>query len=670
MRSTTSRSKRWGSELRSNLGIYGNDAARRFSMPPAIRTLSCMTRTAPASRSYQIPSFVFFAIGLTAIAARAASDLPVADFESDTYGPGWVTTGNAFGEGPAKGALPNQMLVSGYAGHGLVDSFHNGDAATGTLTSPPFTVERRYLNFLVGGGSHANETCVNLLVDGRVVRSATGLDDEHLEPYTWDVRELQNKPVQIQIVDASSSNNWGHINADAFVQSDIAANADTVQPAKLYHESLRPQFHFTAKENWLNDPNGLVFFDGEYHLFYQYQAAHQSTGAMSWGHAVSPDLVHWTQLPIALAPDSLGYIWSGSAVVDWKNTSGFGVNNQPPLVAMFTSAKAPFAQSIAYSTDRGRTFTKFSGNPVIPHIANENRDPHVIWYEPLHQWMVVLYKDVDETFCLFSSPDLKHWTHLQDLHMPGCSECPDFFPIPLDGDANKAKWVFTAANGRYLVGAFDGKTFTPEQSVRQVDFGQSYYAVQTFSDIPKADGRRIQIAWMRDGKYPRMPFNQQMSFPCELTLHSTPGGPRMFRYPVREIELLHGESHEWKDVAVNGEKKLDGVTGDLLDITADVELGDAKQVGLIVRGQRIVYDVAKQTLSAIGEAPLTITDGHLKLRVLVDRTSIETFANGGRVSLTSCVLPTASERGVSIFADGTTAKAHDVKVSELRSIWK
>ena len=454
-----------------------------------------------------------------------------------------------------------------------------------------------------------------------------------------------------------------------------AADAPPIPPptttsAPLYHEQYRPQFHFSTDKGWLNDPNGLVYFDGEFHLFYQTDAnSLPQTSIMSWGHAVSPDLVHWQQLPIALSPDDHGWIWSGSAVVDWHNSSGFGVGGKPPLIAMYTAAKDPFSQSLAYSTDRGRTWTKYAGNPVIPHIAGWNRDPHIIWHEPTKQWLVVLYKDVADTFCLFASTDLKHWTHLQDLHMPGCSECPDFFPMPTDGNAADVKWVFTAANGHYLVGSFDGQQFMPQQAVRQVDFGKNYYAVQTFSDIPKADDRRIQIAWMSRGEYPGMPFNQQMTFPAELTLHTTPDGPRLFRMPVGEIDLLHAKEHHWSDLTLKpGEPMpLAGLAGDLFDVQAEIDLGDSTEAGLVVRGEPVTYSVKNQNLTALGVAPLPVADGHLSLRLLVDRTSLETFAQGGRVSLSSCFLPETD--GLTLFARGGTALVKSLVVYELKSAW-
>jgi fructan beta-fructosidase len=239
--------------------------------------------------------------------------------------------------------------------------------------------------------------------------------------------------------------------------------------------------------------------------------------------------------------------------------------------------------------------------------------------------------------------------------------------MALDGDSSKIKWVFTAANGEYLVGSFDGRQYVPEQEVRRVDFGQNFYAVQTFNDIPPADGRRIQIAWMRDGKYPGMPFNQQMSFPAELTLRSTADGPRLFRNPVREIDPLHGVEHRWTDAVLKpGDDLLAPVSGELFDIRADIEINAATEVGLIVRGEPITYDVKGRTLSALGDAPLSLVDGHLRLTLLVDRTSIETFADGGRVSLTSCFLPNENEMGLSLFAKGGTARVRSLVVYELR----
>ncbi len=459
----------------------------------------------------------------------------------------------------------------------------------------------------------------------------------------------------------------------------LAFAAGTVAAGEtLYHETWRPQFHFTAQKNWHNDPNGLVFFRGEYHLFFQHNPTGINWGNMTWGHAVGRDLVHWRQLPNALEPDRLGTIFSGSAVVDWQNTAGFRSGREPALVAIYTAAGGtspeskgqPFTQCLAYSNDRGRTWTKFAGNPVLPHIVGDNRDPKVIWFAPTRRWIMALFKD-GHTYALFASPNLKSWTHLQDLEFPDCGECPDFFELPVDGNRRHTRWVFTAANGHYFVGGFDGAKFTPDGPPQVADWGKNYYAVQTYSDIPPADGRRIQIAWMNGGRYPDMPFNQQMSFPCELTLRSFPEGLRLCRVPVREIAKLHGHQHAWKNVTLRpGDDPLAGLEGELLDIRAEIELGDASEVGFRVRGEPVRYSVAGKTLSSLdATAPLAPVNGRIQLQILLDRTSLEVFGNAGRVSLTSCFLPKPDNRRVEVYAAGGAAKIISLRVYELRSIW-
>ena len=431
-----------------------------------------------------------------------------------------------------------------------------------------------------------------------------------------------------------------------------------------YKEALRPQFHFTATKNWLNDPNGLVFYQGEYHLFFQHNPSGINWGNMTWGHAVSADLVHWKQLDHAIHPDKLGTIFSGSAVIDWNNTAGFG---KEAMVCIYTSAGKPFTQSIAYSTDRGRTWTKYDKNPVLKHIVAENRDPKVIWHEPTKRWVMALFLDKNE-YVFFASPDLKQWTELQRMTTPGCGECPDFFPMAVDGDRSKIKWVWTGANGRYLIGSFDGRKFTPDDlTPRQADWGRNYYAVQTYSDIPEGDGRRIQIAWMNGGKYPGMPFNQQMSFPCEMKLKTFPEGLRICRAPVKEIEKLHGKEHKFSGLLKPGENPLAGIEGDLFDIRAEFELGDASEFGLRIRGEEVRYVVKDKRLHALGTAEVAPANGRVKLQVLVDRTSIETFANDGRVAMTSCCLPKG--KGLELFATGGTVKVVEMSVFEMKGAW-
>ncbi len=440
---------------------------------------------------------------------------------------------------------------------------------------------------------------------------------------------------------------------------------------RLYHEIYRPQFHFTPATNWTNDPNGLVYYAGEYHLFFQHNPHGLQWGNMTWGHAVSPDLLHWRQLADAIHPDKLGTIFSGSAVIDRDNTAGFKTGHESPLVCIYTSAGKPFTQSIAYSTDRGRTWTKYAKNPVLGHIAGENRDPKVFWHKPTKQWIMALYLD-GSRYALFASPNLRHWKKLSDVPMPGSSECPDFFPLAVDGNPRDLKWVFWGANGRYRLGSFDGKVFTPEKPPLPSLWGANDYAAQTYNGIPKSDGRRIQIAWMNGGVYPKMPFNQQMTFPRELTLRNTADGVRLCMQPVREIQRLHGQSHPWRNVSLKpGDNPLAKLQGDLWDLEADIRLADAKQVQLSVRGVPVVYDTGKKTLHCLGRtAALPVKNGILKLRLLVDRTSIEIFAEGGQVTMCSCFLPDLRNHSLGLAAVGGPVLVRSLNAYEMRSAWK
>lgn len=421
--------------------------------------------------------------------------------------------------------------------------------------------------------------------------------------------------------------------------------------APLYQENYRPQFHFSSARNWLNDPNGLVFYKGEYHLFFQHNPDGIKWGNMTWGHAVSSDMVHWKQLDHAIHPDELGTIFSGSAVVDWKNTSGFGKDGEPPLVCIYTSAGKPYTQSIAHSLD-GRTFTKYENNPVLDNIAGGNRDPKVIWHEPTKQWIMILYVK-KERFDLFWSTNLKDWMPLPTVAFKGGHECPDLFPMPLDGDPEKIKWVITSANGAYVVGEFDGNEFKTELGPFESAFG---YAVQTFSDEPK--GRRIQIGWLRSGgkPYPGMPFNQQMTVPTTLTLRSTPDGPRLFRLPVKELEVLRGKVvHTWENKPiVPGANLLSGLTHDLYDVEGEIQAGSSQEVGFKVRGKKVA---------------LRFVGGVAKFRVLVDRIIIELFEGDGAQTQAMTFMPDDTAAPLELFANGGEARIISLKVYELRQAW-
>jgi fructan beta-fructosidase len=698
----------------------------------------------------------------------AANDILIDDFETLSY-EGWTVEGEAFGTGPAQGTLEGQMPVSGFQGQGLVNSYLGGDGPTGRLVSDLFTIQRKHINFLIGGGNYPGETCMNLVVNGEIVRTATGPNDkpggsEALQWSSWDVSEFLDQVAHIEIVDARNGG-WGHINVDYIHQSDkpdptlmrcarlftvdqpylllpvkngaapqiLSVEADgevvrmfTVELAEgepdfwvylqldefqgksilvaserftyqgahpgmldalqlsdtvpgfdvLYQEKYRPQFHFSSRRGWNNDPNGLVYYEGEWHLFYQHNPHGWGWGNMTWGHAVSEDLVHWTELGDAIHPDKLGTIFSGSAVVDSQNTTGFKTGDEDPIVAVYTSAGGTnpfwsegqrFTQSIAYSNDRGRTWTKYAQNPVQGHVRGENRDPKVIWHEPSGQWVIVLYLD-ENTLGFFTSPDLKTWTLQSELE--SFYECPELFELPVDGDSDNKKWVLYGASGAYLIGDFDGKTFAPETGPIQYSHSDFFYASQTFSNVPASDSRRIQIGWGR-ATMPGMPFNQMMTFPVELTLRSTDDGLRMFANPVREIESLRMKHHHWENKQIiPGANLLDGVRGELLDIDAEFVLGKATKLGLRVRGVPITYDAAAATLICQDrEAPLNLDDGSIRLRILVDRTSIEIYAYDGQVYLPVGVLLDPEHRDLRLEVEEMGASVASMDIYELKSAW-
>ena len=624
----------------------------------------------------------FFLVMTTSLSAQTPqrSDLIIADFEGTDYG-AWTVSGKAFGTAPSQGAKLGQKPLTGFQGHGLVNSF--GNDSEGELQSPEFTIERSYINFLIGGGQLPGQAFLALMVEGQAVRGATGTKSQALIAANWDVKDLQGKKARLRIVDHAVEHFRGYISVDQIVQSDVAQGSTltdatvakewVISNTELYNESFRPQFHFSAKDRFINDPNGLVFYQGEYHLCFQ----HHDRVGLSWGHAISTDMMHWQQLPNAIEPDAMGVIYSGSAVVDWNNTAGFQKGDEKTLVALYTAAGKPFTQCLSYSTDRGRIWTKYSGNPVVKNMSKFNRDPKVVWHEPTKRWIMALYLDEPDKpapspFVLLSSPDLKEWTQVQSFTIPGGAECPDFFPMPVAGKPGVTKWVFTVASGSYLVGDFDGTTFKFEGKPHA--FRAGGYAVQTFSDIPAQDGRRIQVAWMSGAKSPRMPFENQMSFPCVLTLHEDGGGYCLYRYPVREIEVLRTKSHSLKDQPLApATNPLAAVKGDLFDIDAEFSIGDAKEIVFTIRGQTVRYDASKRSLrvsNVDGETALAPADGRIKLRILVDRTTVEVFGNDGQVSLTDFFNADPERKDIALAAVGGTAKIVKLDVHELKSAWQ
>jgi fructan beta-fructosidase len=452
------------------------------------------------------------------------------------------------------------------------------------------------------------------------------------------------------------------------VQATFDRKNDMTQEA-TYAERYRPQFHFTAQTNWLNDPNGCVFYDGEYHLFFQHNPSGLDWGNMTWGHAISSDLVHWRQLPHALLPYDDGTIFSGSAVVDSANRSGLGQGQKGPLVAAFTHARRPFGQAIAFSNDNGRSWKLFAdGKHVVPNqgLDEGERDPKIFWHEPSRKWIMVLWVQKNQAR-FFTSDDLLKWSYASDFTGEGFYECPDLIQLPLGGNRQNMKWVLYDAALNYWIGSFHGQRFVSEHGPTQGDLGANFYAAQTWNNT---GSRVIQIGWMRGGKYPGMPFNQQMSFPCELSLRKTARGIRLCRTPVQEIAGLRAESASITDHTLKAREKLSiGKSGDLFDIEAQVEATPGSRFGIRLHEQDITYaDGHVQCLGRV--APLLPVDGFVSLRILVDRTSIELFGNGGETCLSSCFLPAEKDTGVECETKTGTLRIHNLVVHRLSSAWE
>lgn len=483
-----------------------------------------------------------------------------------------------------------------------------------------------------------------------------------------------------------------------------------------YNELYRPQFHFSPEAHWMNDPNGLIYYKGEYHLFYQYYPDGVKWGPMHWGHATSKDLVHWNHLPVALAPDDLGDIFSGSVVVDKSNTSGFGKDPEhPPLVAVFTQNKDQHqVQSLAYSTDDGRTWTKYAGNPVMKDFPQPDwRDPKVFWHERSKSWIMPLA--AKDRVMVYTSPNLKDWS-LASEFKPGNAdshtllECPELFPLPVDGNPGNRKWVLTTSLGdgaaaggsgmEYFIGSFDGKTFVPDQPEAQwLDYGADFYAGVTWEDAPNNDKYRTMIAWMNNWKYandiPTSVWRGANTVPRKLELKSSPDGKlHLYQSPVSGLENLRGPEQSYPAQVIKPNTNiLSGVKGDTVEIVADFKVNQetsAKAFGFKVRigsGQytTVGYNNVKKTIyvdrthagddhfydqfSKVHEAPLEPADGHVKMRILVDRSSVELFGNDGRISITDQIFPDASSEGLELFTSDGEVALESLQIYPLGRIW-
>ena len=481
----------------------------------------------------------------------------------------------------------------------------------------------------------------------------------------------------------------------------------------LYNDTHRPQFHFSPKAHWMNDPNGMVYLNGTYHLFFQYYPDSTIWGPMHWGHATSKDLVHWNEQAIALYPDSLGWIFSGSAVYDKENTSGLGKNGKMPLVALFTHHNSKSEkegrkdyqyQSIAYSLDEGQTWTKYEGNPVLknPGIV-DFRDPKVRWNEDVNKWIMTLATKDRITF--YSSADLKNWNKESEFGEKvgahgGVWECPDLFPMSLNG---KTMWVLLVSINpggpnkgsatQYFVGDFDGKTFKPYSTeTKWVDWGTDNYAGVTWSNT---GDRRIFLGWMSNWQYanvvPTEKWRSAMTIPRELSLKAINNSVFLASEPVKELEKIVTKTHTLNNVLVNGSLDLSDkiqafkgqyqlkFSSDQLtnySIVLSNDGGEELLIGFDKKTNQYYIDRSKagkinfeSGFGAKHTAPRISVNAGTDVTLLVDVASVELFADSGLTVMTDIVFPNKTLNKVSIKSlDGLILKS--LSYSKIEGIWK
>ena len=491
----------------------------------------------------------------------------------------------------------------------------------------------------------------------------------------------------------------------------FVSTAQTTLPDFLYKENHRLQFHFSPKAHWMNDPNGLVFFDGVYHMYFQYYPDSTVWGPNYWGHATSKDLIHWTETSPALAPDSLGLIASGSAVADYKNTSGFAKDGKVPLVAIYAYINQAMEknnefgqyQAIAYSLDKGFTWTKYRGNPVVKNPGiRDFRDPKVVWYPQKNKWIMTVATHDHVTY--YSSPDLKKWNKESEFGSKvgahtGVWECPDLFSFTVNG---KVVWVQLVSinpggpNGgsatQYFVGDFDGTTFTPYSTkTKWVDYGTDDYAGVTWSNT---GSRRIFLGWMSNWHYaqvvPTVAWRSAMTVPRELKLVNNGDDYLLTSMPVKELDNLKTGSISLNNVEVKKEFDLSDKTKDLqgkywmdittagknnVSITLYNEVGQEVIIGYNKEKNQYYIDRTKsgdvgfnKEFAKVFTGPRLSNSTNIKMKLLVDVASVELFADDGTTVMTGIYFPTQFFNHIKIASDESVLMNH-IQFSKMKSIW-
>ena len=457
----------------------------------------------------------------------------------------------------------------------------------------------------------------------------------------------------------------------------------------------------------MNDPNGLVYLDGEYHLFYQYNPMGIRWGHMSWGHAISKDLIHWEHLPVAIAEEKDTMIFSGSCVVDSFNTSGFAKEKgQVPMVAVYTGHIEGKNQSqhIAYSLDKGRTWTKYEHNPVLDLGKKDFRDPKVFWYAPQNKWVMAVMWPVEKQVQFYQSKNLKQWELMSRFGPAGDTtgiwECPDLLQVPIEGEPGKTKWVFMhspAPYMQYFVGEFDGTRFTnenPSQKIYRPDYGPDYYAAITYNNLP-ANQPPLTIGWANNWNYaqdiPTLPWRSMTSLPKTLSVKKINGEWILIQKPVKQLESLRTAHQSWTSIKTKGAYKIPA-GGQSIELTLTLTPAANSTSGIrIAKGNNhyfeIGYDAATNSVyvdrSRAGEtgfsaafarmnryeATLGSRTKQISLHIFFDRSIVEVFANNGEAVLTTQLFPSPNNTGMELFSNSAGVVFNKVEFWKIKPAW-
>lgn len=466
-----------------------------------------------------------------------------------------------------------------------------------------------------------------------------------------------------------------------------------------YTELWRPQFHFTPEKNWINDPNGLVFYKDEYHLFYQYNPYGDKWGHMTWGHAVSKDLLHWEHLPLAIEEyndpitgDST-MIFSGTALIDKGNTSGL-CEGEDCMIAIYTSnlhkdnQGLRQHQSLAYSNDQGRTWKRYDKNPILDLELKDFRDPKVFWHEADQKWVMALV--VPEVFKVqfYQSQNLTEWKHMSDFGDQGDTlriwECPDLYQLPVENEEGKSKWVLSLSGShpagptfvgmQYFVGEFDGTTFKADnKEIRYIDFGKDFYAGIVYNNLPE---RTVMVGWMNNWTYgnqvPTQPWRGAMAFPRTLSLRKIGNEYRLIQNPIEEFVSLRGDEianlEEYSGGSFEIEMEVAPDAGEVIELFSfknqQVGIGVEKGLVYVDRSRSGVVDFQKDFPSN-DKAPV-LSSGNVKLRILVDQSSVEVFVNDGEATITSLIFPNRRNK----IRITHRQKILSLRAWEIKSVWQ